>query len=589
LPAGAPNDEKDDTESLAQPFGEGARRAGRARRVEVLAVWVAGLLLASPVLVAFYPPMTDLAFHEGAIGILRYFGDTSRFPPGLYRYNLGEPNQLFHMLAWALSYVVSTRWAVKLVVAAAVALVPVSAARFATHVGASPLAALVVAPMALGWLFSWGLVANVLGLAALLLTLPLLDRLAEEPTPRRALAAVGGGVLLYFAHEAMLFVYGGTALGLALLHRGTRREAALRLAPMVAGAVMAIAQMRWQKRFMTPAVRAMPTFWHTPWHKLKRIPYLLMPAGDPLAHAAMFALCVLALGTFLWLRTRERRAAGEPTPSLREHPSAWALAHRWELFSLACFVAYMAFPLTLGGATLVYQRWFPPAFAVLALVLAPRDIWVRPARVTRIAVAVLPVATLLVAWPAFADSSRQYEALEAITAHIEPGSAVASVDLGPGDPSRNYSLGPAAGRVLAERGGRLVYAFTDSPVSPVVLAKAYQWNESLIRVAFDSWAFRPAHDFQRFRYLVLRTTDPMRAWIASYALADDAEYVDEEGEWVLFRSRHDVAPLTSPDWKLEKPPPDSMREKLSAVTRRLHEGTLDLQPPEPPEEQPPPM
>jgi hypothetical protein len=321
-----------------------------------------------------------------------------------------------------------------------------------------------------------------------------------------------------------------------------------------------------------------------------------MPAGDPFAHAAMFALCVLALGTFLWLRTLERRAAGGPAPRLRERPREWALTYRWELFSLACFVAYMAFPLTLGGATLVYQRWFPPAFAILALVLAPRDIWVRRARVTRIAVAVLPVATLLVAWPAFADASRQYKALESLIAYIEPGSAVASVDLGPGDPSRNYSLGPAAGRVLAERGGRLVYAFTDSPVSPVVLAKRYQWNESLLRVAFDSWAFRPSHDLKRFRYLILRTTDPMRAWIASYALADDAEYVTEEGEWVLFRSRYPVAPLTSPDWPLEKPPPDSMREKLSAVTRKLREttpGAPDVEPPSEPsetrEEHQPPM
>jgi len=572
------------------------RLTQRHATIEVAAPWVAGLVLAAPALVAFYPPMTDLAFHEAAIGILRHFGDTAMFPPGLYRYNLGEPNQLFHMAGWALSYVVSTRWAVKLIVAAAVALVPVSAARFARHVGASPLAGLVVAPMALGWLFSWGLVANVIGLAALLATLPLLDRLAQDPTPRRALAAMGGALFLYFAHEAMLFVYGGAALGLALLHRGSPRQTALRISPMVGGAAIAVAQMRWQKRFMTPAVRGMPVFWHTPWHKLKRIPYLVMPAGDPFAHAAMFSLCLLALGTFLWLRTRERRASSPVPPAgatLRERPRAWILARRWEAFALACFVAYMAFPLTLGGATLVYQRWFPPAFAVLAVVLAPADLWVRSARVTRLAVGVLPLATLLVAWPSFADSSRQYRALEAIIAHVQPGSAVASVDLGPGDPSRNYSLGPAAGRVLAERGGRLVYAFTDSPVSPVVVARRYQWNESLVRVGFDSWAFRPAHDLKRFRYLLLRTTDPVRVWIATYALADEAEYVTEEGEWVLYRSRLPVAPLTSPDWPLEKPPPPSMREKLSDVARKLKESMQsapDVEvPPEPTEDRAPPM
>jgi hypothetical protein len=545
---------------------------GRAR-VEALAPWVAGLLLAAPVLIAFYPPMTDLPFHEGAIGILRHFRDPDRFPPGLYRLNLGEPNQLFHMAGWALSYVVSTRWAVKLVVAAAVALVPVCAGRFARHVGASPLAALVVAPVALGWLFSWGLAANVLGLAALLAVLPVLDGLAHAPTARRAVAAVAGAVLLYFAHETMLFVFVGTALAFVVLHPlRPLRDATLRLVPAAAGIAIALAQLRWQKRFMTPSIAKLPTLWHSPLSKLGRMPYLLMPAGDPVVHGAMVSLCLLAIGTFVWLRARERRTSAEPRPSLRADPRAWALAYRWELFSLTCFVAFMGFPLTLNGATLVYQRWFPPAFAVLTVAVAPRDLWTRPAFVTRLAVAVLPLATLLVAWPAFADASHEHAALETLMPHIDRGSAVAAIDLGPGEPSRTFSLGPASGRILAERGGRLIYAFTDSPVSPAVIARRYQWQEALIRVAYDSWNFRPAHDLKRFRYLLVRTSDPRLVWMATYALSDDAEYVAGEGEWLLFRSRSPVAPLTSPDWAMESPPPPSLREKIAEISRKLEQA-----------------
>jgi hypothetical protein len=554
---------------------------GRAR-VEALAPWVAGLLLAAPVLIAFYPPMTDLPFHEGAIGILRHFGDPSMFPPGLYRLNLGEPNQLFHMAAWALSYVVSTRWAVKLVVAAAVALVPVCAARFARHVGASPLAALVVAPMALGWLFSWGLAANVIGLAALLAVLPVLDRLASEPAPRRALAAMGGAVLLYFAHETMLFVFIGMALALALL-RPPRplRHVALRLAPAAAGIAIAAAQLRWQQRFMTPSIAKLPVVWQTPWSKLGRIPYLLMPAGDPVVHGLMFALCLLAIGTFVWLRARQRRSSAEPRPSLRADPRAWALAARWELFALTCFVAFMAFPLTLNGASLVYQRWFPPAFAVFAVTAAPRDLWTRPALVARIAAAVLPLATLLVAWPGFADASHEHAALESLMPYVDRGSAVAAVDLGPGEPSRPFSLGPASGRILAERGGRLSYAFTDSPISPAVIARRYQWQEALVRIAFDSWNFRPAHDLKRFRYLLVRTSDPRTVWMATYALSDDAEYVAGEGEWLLFRSRFAVAPLTSPDWPMEKPPPPSLRDKIGEIAQKLEQAAETPPPADP--------
>jgi hypothetical protein len=299
---------------------------------------------------------------------------------------------------------------------------------------------------------------------------------------------------------------------------------------------------------------------------------LLLPADDQVVHGGMVAHCLLAIGTFVWLRARERRSLAEPLPRLRADPRAWALAYRWELFSLVCFVAFLAFPLTLNGATLVYQRWFPPAFAVLTVAVAPRDLWTRPALVTRIAVAVLPLATLLVAWPSFADASQEHAALATLIPYIDRGSAVAAVDLGPGEPSRTFSLGPASGRILAERGGRLIYAFTDSPVSPAVIAKRYQWQEALIRVAFDSWSFRPAHDLRRFRYLLVRTSDRRVVWLATYALSDDAEYVAGEGEWFLFRSRLPVAPLTSPDWPMESPPPPSLRDKVEEISRKLEQA-----------------
>jgi hypothetical protein len=543
----------------------------RWRTIESIAPWAASVLLAAPVLVAFYPPMTDLPYHEASLGLLRHFGDPSMFPPGLYRRNLGEPNQLFHMVGWALTYAMSTRWAIKLVVVAAVAAVPVCSARFARYVGASPLAALVVAPMALGWLFSWGLVANIVGLAALLAMLPVLDRLAMEPTPARAAQAVAGAVLLYFAHEAMLFVYGGAALGLALIHRGSVRQLLLRLAPLVSGAALAIAQARWQKHLVTPIVRMMPTLWDPVTTKIRRAPYILMPARDPGAHAAMVVLCLFVLASFAWLRAGERRARGDArAPGMR----AWALAYRWEILAGACFVAYLLFPLALNGATLLYQRWFPPGFAVLAIVLAPRDLSVRPARVTRIAAAVLPVATLLVAGPSFADSSDVHESLAGLITSIEPASSVAALDLGPGF-DRTFSLGPSAGRVLATRGGRLLYSFADSPISPVMIARRYQWNEAEVRDQFDPWRFSPAHDLRRFRYLLIRTNDPHLAWLVTYALQQEAEYIGSASEWMLFKSRLPVVPLLAPDVPLENPPPDTMRERIAVALAKARASSAE--------------
>jgi hypothetical protein len=543
-------------------------------RIEAIAPWVAGFLLALPTLVAFYPPMSDLPYHEAAIGILRHFGDTSMFPRGLYRYNLGEPNQLFHMAGWALSYVVSTRWAVKLVVAATIVAIPPCAARLARHVGASPLASLLVAPMAIGWLFYWGLIANLIGLAALLAVLPTLDRFARAPTTRGALRASSAVLLLYFAHEAMMFLYAGAALGLALVYPWSRKGTSLRLLPALLSAVVTVGQAKWQLRYMSATVGAVPRLWTSFGYKLRAIPNLISPASDKAVLWAMSSLCGIALAALFWLRARERRSlpgAKPDMPGLGRVRSA-LLAYRWELLAVACLGAYFAFPLTLNGATFVYHRWFPPGFAVLVIVAAPRDLFVREARIALVALPALPMGTLLIAWSSFADSSRAYVALEPLLGRVELGSAVAGLELGPGDPSRTFSLGPAVGRILATRGGRLVYAFTDSSISPVVTAKRYAWDESLIRVAFDSYAFRPAQDLYRFRYVLVRAGNPSLAVLAIRAMMPEAEYVAGVQEWLLFRSRVPVRSLLSRDFWLYGPPPEAMRDRINALVAAQREA-----------------
>jgi hypothetical protein len=552
-------------------------------RLERLAPWIAGLLLALPTLLAYYPPMTDLPFHEAQIAILRNFHDTTRFPPGLYLRNLGEPNQLFHMVGWALSYVVSTRWAVKLLVAAAVVGIPASASHLARHIGSSPIAALVVAPMALGWLFSWGLVANLVGLATLLAVLPALDRLGADPTPRRAAVAAVWTVLLYFAHMAMMFVYAGAAIGLAVLHPWSWRRSPLRLSPVLAGLALSFLQTRLHARFVTLSEKAVPSVWHPVPHKVVQVPYILLPAADRVVTTSMFVLCLFVIVAFFWLRTRERASAAEPLPEVGrfERIRRQALSHRWEIFSVVGFIAYLAFPLTLNSATLIYQRWFPPAFAVLAVAAAPRDLWSRAARVARFGAFVLPLATLLVCWPSFVDADRQFHFLDRLLPQIEPGSAVAILDLGPGDPTRTYSLGTAGGRVLATRGGRISFDFSNSSIAPAALSNEYQWQGPLVRLGFDSWSFRPAHDLKLFRYVLARTQDPNLAYLVTYVLRDDCRLIDSSGEWLLFESEKPVAPLLSQAPKMEHPPPEQLRELATKVLDGARSAPLVPQEPDP--------
>ncbi len=192
----------------------------------------------------------------------------------------------------------------------------------------------------------------------------------------------------------------------------------------------------------------------------------------------------------------------------------------------------------------------------------------------------------LVAWPSFADSDRQYRSLEALAPLVEPGSAIAELGLGPEDPTRTYSLGPAYGRILATRGGRLVYAFTDSAVSPVVLTRRYQWNEMLQRIAFDTWQFSPPHDLKRFRYIFVLTSNPTLQWEAIVVLAVEARLVAQQGEWTLFESKLPLVPLTSSDVLLESPEPDTMRTRVKALIEALRSKPDAPQVETPPEQSP---
>jgi hypothetical protein len=555
--------------------GTPARDAARLARLEHLAPWLTGALLAAPVLWAFYPPMSDLPYHEAGIGLLRHLGDPAFEPPGLYELNLGEPNQLFHMLGWALSYVVSTRWAVKLLVAAIVLVLPPCAARLSRHAGSSPLAALLVAPMALGWLFSCGFVANLAGLAALLAMLPALDRLGAEPTPRRALATLGALVLLYFAHMAMMMAFAAAALGLTLLYPWSWRKSPWRLFPLAAGLAITLAQTQWQKRYMTPAVSELPRLWEPLSRKLLLVPYLVLPTSEAAVQAAVTLLCAASVGTLVWMRARERRAAtdrgagGAPEAGATgsERARRWARAHRWELFAAAGFVAYLTFPLTLNGAMLVYQRWLAPAFAVLVACAAPRDLRAKGALPAVLLACVVPVTTLLVELPSFADSDREYAALEKLLPEIAVGSAVAPIGLGTEAPARTYSVAPGGGRVLATRGGRMAYAFTYSPISPLVVRQPYQWQGALSRIAAGD--LRPDHDLKMFRYVLAHASDPQMARLGTLALADDSTLVDTSGAWLLFESKLPLVPLASPALKMEKPPPESIGERGNRILAEM--------------------
>ncbi len=505
--------------------------------------------------------MTDLPLHEGVIALLRSRGDVSRFPPGLYVLNLGHPNQLFQLLAWPLTFAVSPTLATRLVAALATAAVPLGASRLSRHLGANPAVSLMAVPIALGWTFNWGLVNNLLGLGLLLACLPALDRFVSRPTARHFAVVLAATLVLYLAHEAMLFVFIG-ACGLFTLLSPTRlRASVLRLAPAAVGLAIAATHVMLQRHLMSPTVRAVPDAYSSLLTKLVEIPVVLVGSPAALPKYAVAGLWLAGAALFTAARSR-------PVPQAAASLRARLSVFRFELLSGAVFVLYLVAPFSFLGATLVYERFLAPAALIGLIGLAPRraaQATARPGATSRwhalavILAGAVSVATVLVVLPDFVESSINYNALEHLLCRIPGGSAVAAVELDADDEGRTFSAITSLSRVLARSGGRVMYSFTDSPVAPVRVAPRFQWNEPALRLMNDSLWFCPAHDFTRFRFLLLHSRRAYDMKVADEALLPYATPIASDGEWALLESRLDVVPLTAPDVPLPTPAPSTLR------------------------------
>ena len=546
---------------------EKAQRAltERTRRAEALtrmAPWVAAIAVALPVLVYRYPPMFDLPCHEEIVAAMRHFGDTSRYPPGLLEWNVGHANQLFYFLAWPLSYLVPVDLACKLIVAASVAWTPLAAARLADYMGATRAAAVVVAPLALGFAFMFGFVGNVLGLAMFLALLPTLDRFVRAPTVKRATEAFLALVALYAAHEIAL-AFGCLAIVTLSIAQPLRlRATLLRLAPIAALLPGLLVEHESTLAHRGPNLSGLPTVIDlAAWQKFEQIPEALLGRhGD----ATTLPAFLVVLGVLALLAIDRARSFGREAGVAR-HLRARIDAHRFELLGVVFIVAYFLVPFSVTGAMWLHARFLAPGVAVLAIAIAPRAP-ASPWLVTRNAPFAAILAMFALLRPELAATSAVYRDLDPLLARIEPGSAIAHVDL-VGGPLRNlvFSVGGAAARAASERGGRMAVSFTQtSPIPPIVIAREHRWDGALLRISRDGAGLRPAFDLHRFRYVLAWTyatqSDPL-----TRAMAPEARLVARSGGWLLFESTLALAPITS-----DEPPlgiEDSVGDRLKSMAR----------------------
>ena len=527
------------------------RVSGLARTRERWIPAAAGVLLALPFVLARYPPMGDLAFHEAAVSLLRHFGDPRFEPPGLYALNLGQPNQLFHLLAYVLSFVVSLDWACKLVVAGIVVGIAVAAGRLAAHLEVSPWGAVVVAPLALGWMTRWGLVANLLGFAVLLASLPVLDRAAQAPTPRRALACVGLAGLLYLAHESSMLLF--AIAGVLFAARAPRRvgPVALSLSPTLGSVVLALVYHLRSGSLKAPSILASSDIPVPVVRRIVDVPAALFSVGNTSVLMFVASLAAVAL---LAVVPRVRVAAAEP----RTVDVPW----RFVALGAVSLALYLVLPEALFGSTLIFERFLPLAFAVLVLTCLPRDL---PSPRLAPLVVLLPLGMLAATRHLFVDADASNRDLDVVLAAMDDGAAVAQLDLTPRNPSVVAPVVGDAARALVDHGGRLLFSFTDAPTYPVTIPAQLRWDEPVKRMVMTPFGFAPAYDLRRFRYVLVHTTSTRIASLLPQAFAPEARLVTQQGSWMLFESLLAIESITSPDQPFPSPPPTPLAARVKAL------------------------
>jgi hypothetical protein len=534
---------------------------------ERVATWillVGSVVLAAPILLVRYPPMGDLAMHEGTLAIARHLHDPAWVPPGHYYLVAPQANQLFFWAAYALSVAVPTDVACKVLVAAIVAATPLATARVLGRLGRSRMVALAIAPIASGWMLRWGLVANMTGFLALLLGLPELERLARRPRAAAAARASAWAALVFFAHESSAVVFAGIGAFFALVRWSSVRALLLRLSPAAVVGALAIVQERVSQDLVGASMRAIGSdFGPDPMDRLLILPGALFGGMGP--RRLEWIGCV-------WLAALVASAVSGRGKGLGRAPlglASWR--HRYALLAAFLFLLYLVFPMSLGGTTLLAHRFLPPACACLVVACAGRMRATlgpeRRGRWPRLAACVLagavPCVMVGVERHSFAGADADYRALDVVLAQLPRNVAVAQLDLTPKPAGHVAPVPGAAGRALAERGGRMLFAMTNTPPNPLYVTPGEAWDEPMQRLVMTPYAFMPGWDLRRFAFLLERNENPAARAAVARALAPEAELVAEAGHWSLFRSRLDVVPPNAPDAPLPSPAPETLGERIS--------------------------
>lgn len=510
-------------------------RAGHAV-VAALALGVVGYVIAYPLAVVRYPPMTDLPFHAASTSILRhYFDPAFGFREQFGIHLLEVPYVSMYLLGALFALVLPISVAVKVSAAVMLALLPAGLAVLFAGMKKTPLWGLLGLGLVWTNLTHWGFLnfMGAIGLYAMSLGLTLM--VVDRPTRRRQLALALCLLAVFFTHVYRYPFAILSCVGVGVfMWPATRRFLPL-VWPLVPSLTV-FGAWQWVRSDAiggpTPKLALHPNrMAELPDHVVSGFVGPVGQQEQALFAAAVGALWVVALTALVWFFWfgRHRRRSG------REVWWGAGVTLLPLIFAGAYLLTYLVLPMEIGLWWYVYPREATTAIyiALAAVPDMPRQWWLRLPLVVVVGVATGRVGFLVAEqYFAFAQQTRDFEA---VVAHIPQRPKLSYLVFDhDGSFRRTTPFIHLPAWVQAEKGGTLSFHFVAWHHSPI------RYREGSPHVPPPTplrWEWTP----QRFRvqqhgaffdeFLVRRHSDPS----ALFASDPSVRLVVNEGAWWLFR------------------------------------------------------
>lgn len=545
-----------------------ARRIRRAPLDAALALAVIGAALyviAYPLAVVRYPPMTDLPFHAAQTSNLAQYLDPEwHFREQFKLQPLAMPYLSMYVIGAALMTFLPPVAAAKAAAAVMLALLPAGLAVMFHGMKRSPLLGVLGLGVVWSNLTHWGFLNFVGAIGLFAMSVGLALRLVERPSPGRQAALAAALLALFFTHVFRFPFALCAVIGAAVMvYPATRRlrPIALPIAPSLLLFVL------WLKLW-PPALQDDRARLGVHWERLREIPNFLFTSFTDAAEKAaavragrvLLAAALIVAAARIWEWKRGTRAGtgagteagagtgtGTGADPVSASESASAARRRWfalgaGVVPVACAAvflgSFLALPMQIGVWWYVYPREIVTALfiALGAFPDLPASGWIRAPVVVGLAAAAIGMGTVA------ADNYRQFDAatadFQAITRTLPQAPKLLYLVFDHGGSTRTttpFIHLPAW--VQAERGGWLSFHFANLVSSPLAYRAEGEPGAVVPPPVPLRWEWTPQRfDVQRNGaffdwFLVRNRSAPDRLFAADPTV----KRVDHVGTWWLYR------------------------------------------------------